>query len=584
MVSLAIALPPPSVHEIRLESDMFVTRLTLDFRIAHCEPRVADLLDYTADELTGMNMYTLCHGEDANMLRKSHVDLINKGQVLTHYYRLMNKNGGYTWVQTCGTVVCSSKNADEQNIICVNYVVSGREYGNLIMDCCQLEDHVASRSVKREETGGNDPENGSPDSEGPEGRSGGSGLQQSQQQQVHQDQQQQQQQQRGGGTAGGATNHQPPDMEDRSPAEPQDHRTLMNNVLGRSMKKDRKGHKRKIGEEESSCCSSEDEERSVSVRKRYPVLSPASSSCHSSALASSPKQPHQEDSDGGGGGGGTSVKDLEQAMTKHLPSADKGTPPGAPVLHRPTDFSADTLLKAQQQRSTIQWIGAHHAHHAVGAAGAPLPATTLLRQLYANRESVIRANVRPTGAGGPGMSHTGPLPTPPGSEASYGDQFALQSQKANDFGSLVSAYSGGGYTVDYHSAMTPPSSVSPRDKHQQQAAAGPGGGFDSPPVYTADVLRHQYLGGGGGAESPAQPLPLKPQPYPVHAGALDAYATAGTLDQSQFYHHHHHGAAPTPGFHLYHPAPGKAAATSAPPPVYPDPLKTATPNWYSTPS
>jgi hypothetical protein len=33
------------------------------------------------------------------------------------------------------------------------------------MDCCQLEDHIASRGVKREETSGNDPENGSPDSD-----------------------------------------------------------------------------------------------------------------------------------------------------------------------------------------------------------------------------------------------------------------------------------------------------------------------------------------------------------------------------------------------------------------------------------
>lgn len=31
------------------------------------------------------------------------------------------------------------------------------------MDCCQLEEHIAQRGVKREETGGNDPENGSPD-------------------------------------------------------------------------------------------------------------------------------------------------------------------------------------------------------------------------------------------------------------------------------------------------------------------------------------------------------------------------------------------------------------------------------------
>lgn len=39
MVAIAVALPPPSINELRLESDMFVTRLGLDFRIAHCEPR-----------------------------------------------------------------------------------------------------------------------------------------------------------------------------------------------------------------------------------------------------------------------------------------------------------------------------------------------------------------------------------------------------------------------------------------------------------------------------------------------------------------------------------------------------------------
>lgn len=127
--------------------------------------RVSELLDYTAEELTGKNLYTLCHGEDANKLRKCHIDLINKGQVLTHYYRLMNKSGGYTWIQTCATVVCNSKNAEEQNVICVNYVLSAREYGHLVMDCCQMES--TSPTVKRE--AGQDPENGSPDAD-PGGR------------------------------------------------------------------------------------------------------------------------------------------------------------------------------------------------------------------------------------------------------------------------------------------------------------------------------------------------------------------------------------------------------------------------------
>jgi len=34
------------------------------------------------------------------------------------------------------------------------------------MDCCQMEEHIRQRVVKREETGGNDPENGSPDGSG----------------------------------------------------------------------------------------------------------------------------------------------------------------------------------------------------------------------------------------------------------------------------------------------------------------------------------------------------------------------------------------------------------------------------------
>lgn len=42
-------------------------------------------------------------------------------------------------------------------------VCSGKEYENLIMDCCQMED--SGHAVKREETGGNDPENGSPDAD-----------------------------------------------------------------------------------------------------------------------------------------------------------------------------------------------------------------------------------------------------------------------------------------------------------------------------------------------------------------------------------------------------------------------------------
>lgn len=34
--------------------------------------RISSFLDYTADELNGKSIYTLCHGQDAHKLKKSH--------------------------------------------------------------------------------------------------------------------------------------------------------------------------------------------------------------------------------------------------------------------------------------------------------------------------------------------------------------------------------------------------------------------------------------------------------------------------------------------------------------------------------
>lgn len=39
LVGIALALPPPTINELRMENDMFVTRMGLDFKITYCEPR-----------------------------------------------------------------------------------------------------------------------------------------------------------------------------------------------------------------------------------------------------------------------------------------------------------------------------------------------------------------------------------------------------------------------------------------------------------------------------------------------------------------------------------------------------------------
>lgn len=402
MVALAIALPPPSVHEIRLEPDMFVTRINFDFKIAHCEPKISDLLDYTAEELVGRNLYTLCHGEDANKLRKCHMDrkfikcnnlvllltvngviiffsVLNKGQVLTHYYRLMNKTGGYTWLQTCATVICNSKNAEEQNIICVNYVISAREYENLILDCCQMDGGM--EPIKREEPG-NDSGTGSPGSDP--------------------------------SNDGGHNRHG--DTKPPKPETPEPRRRVRGgenntanhanstNTNGNSLSVEvnateettavptptvtpavsRRGQKRKLKNveihEEAPPTILPTPHEPIAIQNPNPILTTPTEPQRHPAID---EQQHTE----------SSVKDLENAMSKHLPSPVNGQQNAAN-----TDFSTDTLLKQQQDKgSTIQWIG-HHNHH-FHQQTSPMPATALLRQLYANRESVIRATSRTTTSG-----------------------------------------------------------------------------------------------------------------------------------------------------------------------------------------
>lgn len=246
----------------------------------------------------------------------------------------------------------------------------------------------------------------------------------------------------------------------------------------------------------------------------------------------------------------TSVRDLENAMSKHLPSVALD---GKEISHRPTDFSTDALLKQQQQKSTIQWIGTqnHHINYLnrqlPGNHNATPSASALLRQLYANRESVIRSNVLGDGRTGGYYSsdgQTGPLPTPPGSEGSgYGEQLG---HKGTELGLAYGSY------AEYHS-MTPPGSVSPRDKQQYPLS------YDNSAY--SEALRHSYL---------EPPLPLKPQAYSAVPGALDY---ASSLDQSQFFH-------PPSSFHLYHPQ----AHSAHPSHSAHQADKTGPPNtnWYSS--
>ncbi|XP_032872752.1 neuronal PAS domain-containing protein 3-like, partial [Amblyraja radiata] len=138
MVALAHTLPPSTINEVRIECHMFVSRVSLDLQIIYCENRISDYMDLCTADVVGKNCYHFIHAEDVEGIRHSHLDLLNKGQVVTKYYRWMQKNGGYMWVQSSATISINVKNGNEKNIIWVNHVLSKQELRDTPMDISQL--------------------------------------------------------------------------------------------------------------------------------------------------------------------------------------------------------------------------------------------------------------------------------------------------------------------------------------------------------------------------------------------------------------------------------------------------------------
>lgn len=240
--------------------------------------------------------------------------------------------------------------------------------------------------------------------------------------------------------------------------------------------------------------------------------------------------------------GAMSVRDLEDVMNRHLPQHNGSPSPDVLMLK-----SFPPTAGSPTQRP-IQWI-------AGPPAPASLPATTLLRQIYVSRESVIRsAGAHATRHGCYGDGIQGTLPTPPGGqggEPPYGDLMLPTAAKLTD--SSPSYSTSGATYLDNCSAMTPPSSVSPRDNFNEAAA-----------VAAAAAMPHMrhYVTAADAANSLPH-LPLKPHQLFVHPGNLEHPGVAyGQQTLSPDQHHqslYHHPSS----FHLYHPPPGPGSKTAA---------------------
>ncbi|XP_033844226.1 neuronal PAS domain-containing protein 3 isoform X2 [Periophthalmus magnuspinnatus] len=138
MVVVAHALPPPTINEVRIDCQMFVTRVNMDLKIVYCENRISDYMDLAPGDIVGKRCYQFIHAEDVEGIRQCHLDLLNKGQCVTKYYRWIQKNGGYIWIQSSATIAINAKNNSDKNVIWVNYVLSNPEYKDTPLDLAQL--------------------------------------------------------------------------------------------------------------------------------------------------------------------------------------------------------------------------------------------------------------------------------------------------------------------------------------------------------------------------------------------------------------------------------------------------------------
>ncbi|KAG7470838.1 hypothetical protein MATL_G00118060 [Megalops atlanticus] len=148
LVALAHTLPPSTLNEVRMESHMFVFRVNMDLQVTYCENRISEYMDLSPSEVVGHTCYRFIHVEDLESVRQSHEDLLRKGQVVTGYYRWLQKRGGYLWVQSCATVSINHKAPHERNVIWVNYVLSRTEMPDVPLDLLQLPESLRSERVR----------------------------------------------------------------------------------------------------------------------------------------------------------------------------------------------------------------------------------------------------------------------------------------------------------------------------------------------------------------------------------------------------------------------------------------------------
>lgn len=86
--------------------------------------RATCLLGFEQTDLIDQSLYQFVHLSDVGYLEQGHRSLLDKGQLVSKYIRLMRKGGGFVWVQTYAILVSNPRSVPKpQHIVGVCYVI-----------------------------------------------------------------------------------------------------------------------------------------------------------------------------------------------------------------------------------------------------------------------------------------------------------------------------------------------------------------------------------------------------------------------------------------------------------------------------
>ncbi|KAL5106030.1 hypothetical protein TcWFU_000754 [Taenia crassiceps] len=138
-----IASTLPAVNrnstEIRMGQDMFMFRASLDLKITYADDQLQFLTGYQARDVIDTSLYQLVHVGDAEELAECHKILLAKGQVITRYFRLLCKYGGWVWAQTQATILRNTRGSKSDCVIGVTYVLTKIQASSMKFEMKQLQ-------------------------------------------------------------------------------------------------------------------------------------------------------------------------------------------------------------------------------------------------------------------------------------------------------------------------------------------------------------------------------------------------------------------------------------------------------------